>query len=1199
MICGVRDIAGWIVLLTAAMQPLFAQSAQVTGLVTDQTGGVIPGTSVVLINLETGARRKSASNAEGLYAIPLLQPGRYQLSALKEGFLPYIRDNITLRVGDRVSLNLVLVVGTPTTTITVSVEVPLLRTGDAQTGLVIDSRRIRQLPQYDRNPLALAQLSANATGKDSVAGHDSDFRINGGRTGGAEYILDGVPVTTGYLHKVAGSVPSMEAIAEFKVVTGGLPAEYGRLSGGVVLVGTKAGTRQFHGSAFEFLRNDKLNANAWDSNRRGRPRGVFHDNIFGGSLGGPLRIPRLAGEQKTFFFASFEGLRNSAGTNAQLASVPTETERQGDFSRSLYNGRPAQIFDWTTGRLDGGRLLRQPFPGNRIPASRFDPLAGIYLGFYPLPNQAPQAGTSGTNNFIYRSARRYGSERWTGRLDQNWSPAHSTHFTLHRFEDDHGAPQTFSLLQETGDNRSQATTASLEHVWTLGVATVLTARAGVVRLLEWSGTTVDRSVDSSRWPLQDLARNLLGGGIGRTPKIYMDWGPAPLGGGGGSDTRESNYYSSLELQRLSGRHSWKAGFDHRRYYLNQMTGGSFAMSTSPMVTAASPGDLNNSGHPFASFLLGQPTWGSGTQYAGPASLQTYWGAYVQDDIKLARMLSVNLGVRWDFEPSRTERFDRQIFWDTDYRWPWEPNAGWSWNDVKQQIGVAGMPDPAWLTAGIRGRAAMMGTREYPGRTLLRNHPFHFSPHAAVAWQLGPHTALRASYGINWLTVTGNQHINYAIWNAGFGDYARLPQDGSGDGGLTYLNSFVTPMPGGEGYVRFSRDIDYLNRQVMGNWWLSETSRFSQGHEHDIQLSLQREIGSGKNAWVAEIAFSGLYSRDLPFWIGMGEHVLPDAYHKIGWLGKRLLTSVENPFYGRIPANSSRGGRTVALGNLYQLNPLWQQISTTGDPLGTANYTAGYVQVEHRFGGGFSLLANYTLSKLMQDTGAIDQAFTQGFPQAGLGPADVYGIAHTDQRHKLVVNYSLDLPVGRGRRLLNAPQSMFARLADAAAGGWSVAGTTLVRGGTPLSVEGTDRLWWDAGHAGNGASERPVWVNRDYNPGADAHRALEGSAGYTPYLNLGAFRKARALENLLEIGDVGTVIPMRGPGFIQWDVALLKDFRLNKEGRILQLRAEIENLLNKMNPGNPGNQINDPVSFGKITTQSGSPRRIMLAARLQF
>ena len=259
-------------------------------------------------------------------------------------------------------------------------------------------------------------------------------------------------MTTGYLHKVASSVPSMEAISEFKVVTGGLPAEYGRLSGGVVLVGTKSGTREFHGSAFEFLRNDKLNANTWNSNRWGRPIGVFHDNIFGGSLGGPAPLARRAGEPAAFFFVSYEGLRNSNGSNAQFASVPTAAEREGDFSRSLFNGNTARIFDWTTGRLVDGRIVRDPFPGARIPESRFDPLAAVYTGFYPRPNKEPQAGTSSTSNYIYSSARSYSSERWTGRLDRNWSAVHAHPFHASPLR---GQPRSAPVVQPDAGDRQQ------------------------------------------------------------------------------------------------------------------------------------------------------------------------------------------------------------------------------------------------------------------------------------------------------------------------------------------------------------------------------------------------------------------------------------------------------------------------------------------------------------------------------------------------------------------------------------------------------------------------------------------------------------------------------------------------------------------------------------------------------------------------
>jgi hypothetical protein len=1181
---------------------LYGQSgnATVTGQVNDQSGAVIPGATIKIQNTETQVQQTSKSNAEGRYAIPNLIPGNYNLSAEVQGFKKFERPNFRLQVGDRVALDINMEIGSAGESVTVSAEVPLLRTEDAQAGLVIDNRRILELPQYNRNPLAFAQLAPNVTGSAQQGGHDNDFRINGGRTGQAEYFIDGVAVTTGYKHDVPPSVPSMEAIAEFKVVSNGMNAEFGRLSGGAVLVATKSGTNDIHGSALWFFRNDKLNANTWNSNRYGRAKGVFHDNIYGGSVGGPVRIPKVYnGKDKTFFFLAFEGTRNSSGTNAAFASVPTALERQGDFSQSLYNTRAVQIFDWTTGQFTNGGLVRQPFAGNRIPESRFNALAKIYMGYYPQANQAPQVGTTSTSNYVYSSTSKSSNGKWTGRLDENWNSSNATHVSMNRYDSQTETPRTFSKMQNVGSSWIESTSTTLEHVWTITPTTIFTARAGIVRLVTWSGSGVDPALDTSNWPVDSLGRNLIGTAVGRASALSMDYGPTTLGGGSVNDTREANYNAQADVQKLMGKHTIKAGFDHRRFYLNQFSGGNFDMSTAPMVTALNPGNQTVTGSPFASFLLGQPTWGSGTQWAGPASLQKAFGAFFQDDIKVTKKLSVNLGIRWDFEPSRTERFDRQVFWDTQYKWPWQPNAGWSWDSIKTQVGASNMPTPEWITNGIKGRVAMMGTPEYPGRTLVQNKPYRFSPRTSAAWQFLPKTVLRASYGINWLTVTGNSHINYAIWNVGFGDLARLPQDGSVDGGLTYLNSFTNPMPNANGYVRFTRDINYLNQQVMGNWWLSETDRFTQGHEHAIQLSLQREIGSGNNSWVVEAAFSGLYSKNLPFWIGLGEHVLPDAYHKIGGLGSSLLKAVSNPFYGRIPLSSSRGGQNIALGNVYQLNPLWQQISTTGDPIGTANYTAGYMQIEHRFGRGFSFLANYTMSKLMQDTGAIDNAFTQGFPQAGLGPADVYGLALTDRRHKLLFNGSFDVPFGRGRKMLTAPKDFAEKVLEGFVGGWTMAGTALYRSGTPLAIAGTDRLWWDAGQAGNGASERPVWVDRNYNPGVDGHMSLEGSAGYTPYVNIASFRKAKALSNLLEIGDLGTVIPMRGPGFFDMGFSLLKSFPLFSEGKSLQIRAEAENFMNTMNPTNPGVDITQPVSFGKITNQTGNPRRIMLSAKIRF
>lgn len=1189
-------------LFAAAVVCAQTGNATIGGAVTDPTSAVIQGANLSVRNVETNVTRTATTNSEGLYIITNLIPGTYALTAEFTGFKKLERDGILLKVGDRVTLNLSMEVGASTESVTVTGEAPLLRTEDAQTGIVIDNRRIQQLPQYNRNALAFAALAANVNGVSSDQGnYGADFRVNGGRTNQTEYIIDGMPVTTGYKHEVPPAVPSMEAVAEFKVLTNGFSAEYGRLSGGAVILVSKSGTNEFHGQAYEYFKNDKMNANTWNANRFGSKKGVFHDNVFGGAVGGPVLIPKVYnGRNKTFFFLNYEGLRRSSGSNVALASVPTELERQGDFSQSLIDaGRNVQIYDWTTGHLVDGRVIRNPFPGNRIPQSLVDPLAKIYMGYYPQANQAPRPNSTSDQNYIYSTTQKYNNSRWTGRIDQNWTSSHVTHASVNYFNSLQDTPRTFSAMQAVGITDITAKTLALEHTWTLTPTTILNFRGGVVRQIPYSGSEVD--VDTASWGLQPEVLNLIGATKNRAPSIAIDGGPTGLGGGRVSDERDTSYNGSIDVQKMWGKHTIKAGYEQRRFYTNAISGGEFSVSTNRITTALGPDYRTESGSPFASFLLGNVIWGTGQQISGPASKQVYHGAYIQDDWKVSRKLTVNLGLRWDFEPPRTERFDRQIFWDRDYKWDVQPTAGWSWSQVEQQVGQS-LAQPDWMSKGIYGRVAVMGTPEYPGRTLQKALHDHFGPRVGVAYQLMPHTVVRASYGMLWMTTTGNWHLGAARWNVGYGDFARLAQDGTPDGGLTYPLTFSTPMPGGAGYVPASRDILATNKSVMGNWWLSETAKFSAGYEHALMLSIQREVGSGPNSWVFELAYNGNFGRNLPTWIGNGEHVLPDAYHKIGPLGSKLLQPVPSPFYGFITAGSARGGNVLALGNLYQLNPLWQQISTTGDPDGVSNYNSGYFQVEHRFGHGFSLLANYTLSKLMEETGSIDHSSPGSgrFFQAGLGRWDVYSEADSYARHRAILNYSLDLPFGRGKAVLGNLSGTGGAVVDKIVGGWTIAGTTTLRSGVPLRVQGTNGLWWNAGHASNGDSERPVFVSPrvQFDNMVSGHQALEGAAGFTPYLNVAAFRRAEARSDILEVGDTAWVLPVRGPAFSQWDLSMLKNIGLGRENVYMQLRFEAQNLLNHMNAGNPDINITSR-TFGVITSQSGSPRVVMIAAKLYF
>ena len=1204
-----------LVILAATAVFAFAQNAQLSGRVGDPSDAVIPGVDITVTNGDTGATRKVVSNGEGYYSVPSLQPGKYRLAAQKDGFRPMAREGIILQVGDNVKLDLKMEIGATTEQVTITSEISLLRTDDAQTGQVIDHRRIEQLPQYNRNVLAFAQLAAGVSGSADQPGANmysniADFRINGGRTTQSEYIADGVPMTDGYSHSIPASIPSPEAVQEFKVVTNGLSAEYGRLSGGVVVLATRSGTNQFHGAAYEYFKNQRLNANDWNSNRYGKPKGAFHNNIPGGSFGGPIRIPKVYdGRNRTFFFLNYEGNRFSAGSNASLASVPTLAERGGDFSQTLVDqGAAARIYDPTTGVVQGNQVLRQMFPGNKIPASRIDSIAKIYTGYYPAPNRAPLPGSSHDSNYIGSSTSIYSNNRWTGRLDENWSSSQTTYFTITNFDDHQGNPSWFGPMSPSTDLVQNARTAALHHIATLSPTTVLEARVGVNRNVGPGAgtnngirgyTTLSPTINTADWGFDRSVYNILGTTIGRAPAIYVNGDSVNgLGGGGGAITYETDYSAGVSLQKLLGKHSLKFGWEHRRYYTNQYSGGQYQLSSERSVSQMNPLNFDGTGTGYASYLLGIAVWGGGSQYTGPASLQTYHGAYAQDDLKLSQKLTVNLGVRWDFEPPRTERYNREIFWDSKYKWDVQPAAGWSWQNVLQQANVSDtIPQPLWMSQGFLGRPALMGSDAYPQRTIQESYPFHFSPHLGVAYQLRPRTVVRLSYGLNWLSLTGSQFLNSSVWNNGFGDSVSI-QRGTSDNGLTYPRTFTTPTPNGNGFlpVPHGKESVIVNT-ALGSWYLAQATNTYPGYEHAVQFSLQQSLGSGANTWVLEGNFSANLGRELPFWLGQGEIIMPNAYNLIGKEGLKLNAMVDNPVYGHVPNTGwANVGQQTPLGRVLTNNPLYAEAWTMGAPYGTSNYLAAFLQAEHRFAHGFSLLMNYTFSKLTQDVGSndINPWDNNGYPQAGLPLSDIYGVAPNDRTHRFLVNYSVDLPFGRGRQLLGHPQGLGAAVLDKVVGGWTIAGTTIFRSGTPLTMNaGSGNFWANLGQGRQPL--RPVFLGPSIYTNVSGHDALQGSPGAATYFNTAAFGVPQGAQ----IGDVPATMPyLRGPGYSQWDIALQKNFPLWSESRALQIRVEAQNAFNHMNPANPDQTLTDS-SFGYITGQSGSPRVMMLSARFVF
>jgi hypothetical protein len=1213
--------------LTAA--PLYGQTrgAIISGQVKDPSGALVPNATIIIRNTDTGVAQTTASNGEGIFSVPALIPGNYTVTVESTGMKRLEHGGIVLQVGDHIGLDLVMQIGSQTQVVTVTGQLPALRTEDAESGEVIDAKRITELPAYDRNPLAFALLAPNVNGTTEQMGYSNDFRINGGRAAEADYFVDGVSVTTGYEHNVAPGIPGMEALDEFKVVTNGMSAEYGRLSGGAVSVVTRSGTNDLHGSLYEFFQNDVLNANDWNSNRYSKPKGAFHNNIYGFAVGGPVWLPKVYnGRNKTFFFLNYEATKYVAGTFAATTGVPTGLERTGDFSQTLnYAGTAfVQVSDPLTGVMTPSGVVRTPFPQDKIPQNRWNPLASIIMGIYPAANHASLPGSNHNANWIGSYTSRNTLADWTGRLDENWTPKSSTHFSWIESNSASGSTALFPGSDYT-TGTSGGETISLEHVHMFNPSTVATLRIGAVRDVITSGS-IEAGVEDSTWPLGPYMRDFLGTTTGRLPSTGMDYDwIGQIGGGSVSNEYDTNFTFSAALQKVWGKQTLKFGFEHRRYYSNVPTGGYLNDSVGPETNSVSYVNSGATGSGLAGLLLGYIDWGDGAAYAGPASLQTYDAAYIQDDMRLTSKLKVNAGIRWDYEPPRTERFNRQIWWDKNYHWPVNPNPGWTWASVEAAAGVANAPVPAWVTDGYElGRCAILGSTDYPGRTAEQNLPHHFAPRLGFAWEFAPKTVLRGGYAISWLTTTGSYFMGSAPWNLGFGDYGRFYQGGTPDNGLTWPFTINNPMAGGYGFVPnafVSRNENATNQSLAdAGWFIANAHDVYPGYEHDVELSLQHEFGSGSNSWVLEGSFNGNFGRMLPYWLGKGEHILPNAYHILGPYGfKTLYTGVPNPIYGQTSPSSSQAiTPTMAFGRVEDLEPFWEEAWTMGEPLGTSNYWAGYFQLEHHFGRGFSFLVNYTLSKMLQDVGSIDNQFAQGpnqqgFPQAGLGFSDIYGLAPTDITNKVLFNYAWDIPVGRGRgHLLTAPSGAGGRVLNGVLGGWRVAGTTTFRG-EPIMVYspggGVGEYGSNWYNLGQSRTCRPVYTGvKPLGFTSNGHAALQGSANMKLYENQAAFREPINME----IGDLPSTSPnWRGPGFSQWDFAVMKNFPLFSEHRTLQFRFESQNLFNHMNCAMPASDVGDSL-FGQITgtgpsvttyglsnPYGGGPRTIMVAVKILF
>ncbi|MCI0418473.1 MAG: carboxypeptidase-like regulatory domain-containing protein [Acidobacteria bacterium] len=472
----------------------------ILGTLTDQSGAVVPDATVIVTNLGTNRTLSVRTNESGNYVAPLLNPGEYSVTSEHTGFRKEVRSGIVLQVDQRAQVDFVLRPGEVTEVIEVRSEAPVLETGTSSLGQVIENERIVGLPLNARGVFNLVALSPGVIPDQDLffvqqadsSINPSRFKINGGRTLTNEVLIDGIPNNGGSFGQIALH-PTVDAVQEFKVQTNNYSAEFGNSGGAIVNVSIKSGTNQLHGTLWEFLRNDALDANNFFANRAGREKGKFRFNQFGGTVGGPILLPKSLlgplgydGHNQSFFFFSYEGARRVTGRDPTFLTVPTPEQRRGDFS-SLRdtNGNLIPIFDPLTTRVDPatGRFLRTQFPGNIIPTDSINPVARRLLSLFPNPNTTPSNPFTQANNFISQEPDRVNLYQINAKGDHSFSPNNLLTFRYSQNRSDNTPGSLFGNqgTPNFGPLTFVARNVLVQDVHTFNANTLLTLRAGLSR----------------------------------------------------------------------------------------------------------------------------------------------------------------------------------------------------------------------------------------------------------------------------------------------------------------------------------------------------------------------------------------------------------------------------------------------------------------------------------------------------------------------------------------------------------------------------------------------------------------------------------------------------------------------------------------------------------------------------------------------
>lgn len=1162
-----------VLLLALALAPAAGQTPTATlqGTVTDPDGAVVPDAKVTITNIATGESRSLNTDGAGRYVQPFLLPGNYRVTVEKTGFQTLRQENVRLDVGQNRTLDLSLAVGSVSQEIRVEATAAAVDVSTSSVGQVVDRKRIVDLPLLGRSVIALANLTpgVNPTGGGATPG------MGGGRNAMSEIQIDGATNiapenNVGINSRIYD--PQVDAVQEFSVQINALQAEYGRFAGGVINVVTKSGTNELHGTAYEFLRNPALNANGFINNRQGRKRAGAKIHQFGFTAGGPVMIPGLFdGRNRSFFFTDYEATMNRNISNA-TATVPLPEWLAGDFSnlRNSSGSTLITIYDPTTVRQDPNNpslWIRDPFPNNRIPANRIDPVAKNMSAYWPKPNATPLNVYTQQDNFFSSGPANNDYWRQSTRWDHNWTDKWRMWLRV-SLAGGSGTPfNGFGTLGTSiGDGpwTERKTQVSMDHTYILNSRLIANVRYAFSRTAykrvpfsdgidlvqlgfspEYAKIAAQRGLE---FPGAEVSSNLTLTRLGQPG--YTRMANYPM-----------NHSLTGSMSRITSRHNFKWGGEYRVLMLNYSQYGrpSGNFSFSRLWTQREINTISSTqGVGLASFLLGLGSGGNMTHEPSAASTSIYMAGYIQDDWRVTSKLTLNLGLRYDVDRPRTERFNQHSFFDINAPSPLQ----------------GAIPATACLNCGdLRGQMRFV-TPENRRQTPTDWN--NWGPRFGFAYNFARNMVLRGAYGI------------------AFAPSAMQASGTTGASGMDGFNSSSEPVYTFDGmrtiytYLRnpFPDGFNLPTGRSLGartNLGLNIGDSFFEAYRNPYiqqwNMTLQRSFPGDL---VVEIGYIG--NRGIGLVDGEAARQFNQLPVSFGAFGVALQDQVENPFYGKIPYKvGALAQPKVSRAQLLRPYPHYTGLQSFRKPVASSIYHGMTIRADKRFSRGLTVLFAYTAGKAIDDASSAVNFLG---PVAGTH-VDIYNwrnersLSSFDISQRAVISYIYELPFGRNRSLLTRLPGWL----DMAVKGWQISGITTLQTGLPLIIGGANNntnLFT--------ASQRP---NNNGRSAYIDHKGKTKDEKMARWFDPTVFSQPPAFT----IGNLSRTLPdVRAPGTNITDLALMKNTYFGPDGRYnFQLRAEAFSAFNHFNLGSPDTSIASG-NVGRINSGSGT-RNIQLAAKL--